>query len=277
VPEARVLGRQGRAQLAGAGEPRYGRRQDGNGWFMVMQRREPVFNVPAGVVGTLAAIVLIHIVRGFLPEELDIELLWTLAFVPARYGGTAAVIADIPGGDIAAVTSFVSYMFVHGDVTHLVVNGIWLLAFGSAVAKRVGNSRFLLFSLACGIAGALTHLAVYFGDVRPVVGASAAISGQMAAALRFMMSGRGHISYSPESLAAIPLAPIGQTLRNPRILFIVALWAAINLLFGLGYSGLEGEAAIAWEAHVGGFLFGLLGFGLFDRHNSPPPKEAPLP
>lgn len=236
-----------------------------------MGRSEPVFNIPAGVAGMLAAIVAVHLVRTLLPEEMDFELLWTLAFIPARYGGSFA--ADIPGGHVAAVTSFVTYMLVHGDAVHLTVNSLWLLAFGSAVAKRAGTLRFVLFSIACGIAGALTHLAIYFGDVTPVVGASAAISGQMAAALRFLLAGRGHISYSPGSLAAIPLAPIGATLRNPSMLAVIAVWSGINLLFGLGYINFAtGDANIAWEAHIGGFLFGLLCFGLFDR---PPPPPAP--
>lgn len=237
-----------------------------------MRRSEPILNVPAGVAGMLAVIVAVHVAFSLLPEETDFELLLTLAFIPARYGGSFT--AEIPGGHIAAVTSFVTYMAVHSDIVHLGVNGLWLLAFGSAVAKRAGTMRFLLFSLACGIAGALTHLAVHFGDTTPVVGASAAISGQMAAALRFLLSGRGHISYSPESLAAIPLAPIGATLRNPRILAVIVVWTIINLLFGLGYINLsEADASIAWEAHIGGFLFGLLAFGLFDR----PAPKTPQP
>lgn len=235
-----------------------------------MRRSEPIFNVPAGVAGMLLLMVGVHVVRSLLPEDLDFDLLWTLAFVPARYGGVGDL--QIPGGETAAVTSFVTYMLVHGDIVHLLVNSLWLLAFGSAVAKRAGTIRFALFTLACGIAGALTHLAIYFGDVTPVVGASAAISGQMAAALRFLLAGRGHISYSPESLAMIPLAPIWQTLRNPRILAIIIVWTIINLLFGLGYINFaSGDGNIAWEAHIGGFLFGLLFFGLFDRPRPQPP------
>lgn len=223
----------------------------------------------------LALFVAMHVVRNLLPEDLNFELLVTLAFIPARYG--AAPVQEIPGGGIAAVTSFVTYMAVHADIVHLLVNSLWLLAFGSAIAKRVGTVRFAVFTVACGIAGAFTHLAIYFGDVTPVVGASAAISGQMAAALRFLLSGRGHISYSPESLAAIPLATLGETLRNPRIVAVVIVWSAINLLFGLGYiSFAPGDASIAWEAHIGGFMFGLLFFGLFDRPAPPRPHVVHL-
>jgi membrane associated rhomboid family serine protease len=180
-----------------------------------MQERQPVFNAPASVVGTLAVLIVIHAVRSSLPEAEGVELLWTLAFVPARYSTVAPA---VPGGDIADVTSFVTYMLVHGDATHLVVNSIWMLAFGSAVAKRAGNGRFLLFSLACGIAGALTHLALYFGDMRPVVGASEAISVQRAAGMRFLLiCGVQQPENTKGRQAAVSLAVIGGELQEPRL------------------------------------------------------------
>lgn len=237
-------------------------------------RSQPIFNVPVGVTGALGAMAAVYAAINLLPEKLGFDLLWSLAFVPARYGGEA-VVGEIPGGTVAAVTSFVTYMLVHGDLTHLIVNSVWMLAFGSAVAKRAGSLKFLAFSLCCGIAGILVHLVLYFGDLRPVVGASAAVSGQMAAALRFVMSRYSHPSYSTESIAAVPLASVGETLRNPKILAVTAIWTAVNLVFGLGYLSLgNGDAGIAWEAHIGGFLFGLLGFGLFDRVATPPPAAA---
>lgn len=239
-----------------------------------MEKSEPIFNIPAAIVGTLGVLFAIQAGRMLLTPDLDADFLWAMAFVPARYveGGE-----EIPGGSLASVTSFVSYMLVHGDAVHLAVNSVWMLAFGSAVAKRVGSARFLLFSLACGVAGVLVHLALYFGDLRPVVGASAAISGQMAAALRFVLSRRGHISYSSESIAALPLASIGETLKNPRILAIVTIWTTINIIFGLGFLSLDGtETGIAWEAHIGGFMLGLLGFGLFDRPKPPPPSALTM-
>lgn len=238
-----------------------------------MPRREPIFNVPASVTGALATIAAIHVVRNLLPDEWNFSLLLALAFIPARY---TADISEIPGGGLAGITSFVTYMLVHGDTMHLAVNSVWMLAFGSAVAKRVGNIRFLTFSIACGIAGILTHLSLHFGDFLPVVGASAAISGQMAASLRFLLGAGRQFSLSPGSIADIPLASVGQTLKNPRMLLFIAIWAVLNLIFGLGYLSLgNGDAGIAWEAHIGGFLFGLLGFGLFDSGEAPKQPGTP--
>jgi len=228
-----------------------------------MNGRQPIFNIPASVVWALLIMVAVHVTRSLLPVESAEELLLTLAFIPARYLVPAPI---LPGGEWADVTSFVTYMFVHGDATHLIVNSIWMLAFGSAVAKRVGDMRFVLFSILCGIAGVLVHLVLHFGELVPVVGASAAISGQMAAAIRFMFGASRQIVPNVGNLASVPLASIGQTLTDLRFLAFLGIWILLNLLFGLGGVQLNGsDAGIAWEAHIGGFVCGLLAFGFFDR------------
>ncbi len=239
-----------------------------------MNGGERALNVPAGVAWSLAALIGVHLCRSLLPPDLDLELVLALAFVPARY---VAGTADIPGGLTAAVTSPLTYMLVHGDAMHLIINGLWMLAFGSAVARRIGNWRFVAFSILCGIAGALTHLLVHFGDPQPVVGASAAISGQMAGALRLIFGGAHQPQLWPGGIATAPLASLGQTLRNPRMLIFVAVWIMLNLIFGLGILSLgPEEVGIAWEAHIGGFFVGLVTFGMFDRRRQDWHSQAPL-
>ncbi|MGV1014794.1 MAG: rhomboid family intramembrane serine protease, partial [Methyloceanibacter sp.] len=201
----------------------------------------------------------VQFVRRLLPDEMDLTLLLALAFIPARYDGAAA---ELPGGYLTAVTSFVTYMIVHGGWVHLLVNVLWMLAFGSAVAKRIGNAKFLYFSILCGIAGALTHLAFHFGDMAPVVGASAAISGQMAGALRFFFGAQRQPGSMALDFVDAPLWSLGRTLSDYRILIFLAFWVALNIYFGLSSVRLGGaEGGIAWEAHIGGFLCGLLTFG----------------
>jgi len=228
-----------------------------------MSGKQPMFNIPTSIVAAALALVALHIVRVALPPEAGIAMLLALAFIPARYAGPTP---DLPGGEWGDVTSFITYMFVHGDVTHLAINTIWMLAFGSAVAKRIGDFRFATFSLLCGITGALVHLALHFGELVPVVGASAAISGQMAGAIRFMFGSSRSIVPLPQNLESIPLAGIRETLTNPRFLMFLGVWVALNLLFGLGGFQLNGSGGgIAWEAHIGGFVCGLFAFGIFDR------------
>ena len=239
-----------------------------------MDGRERALNIPAGVAWSLAAIVGVHLLRSILPPDLNLELLLRLAFVPARYVPGAS---DLPGGTLAAVMSPVTYMLIHGDAVHLIINSLWMLAFGSAVARRIGSWWFLIFSVACGIAGALTHLVLHFGDLMPVVGASAAISGQMAGALRLIFGAGRQPGIWPGTLADAPLASLGYTLRNPRMLTFIAVWVMLNLVFGLGILSLgPDQVGIAWEAHIGGFLLGLVTFGYFDQRSRHPRGPVPL-
>lgn len=232
---------------------------------------EPIFNVPPSVLIAAAVMIVVQIIKGLLPGETGLQFLLALAFIPARYSGAAA---ELPGGYVAAVTSFVTYMVVHAGWMHLLVNLLWMVAFGTAVARRVGTPKFFYFSILCGIAGALTHLAFHFGEMAPVVGASAAISGQMAAALRFIFGARPQRGGGFPDFVGAPLESLGRTLSDRRILIVLAVWVALNLIFGLGAVSIAGaEGSIAWEAHIGGFLFGLLSFGFFDGGAKP---AAPL-
>jgi len=223
-------------------------------------RREPVLNLPASTAWLLGILVGVQAVRSFLPPDLDDTLLLWFAFVPARYaeGGEA-----YPGGAAGGAWSFLTYALLHGDWTHLLVNAVWLAAFGSGLARRFGGRRFLLFSAACAVAGAGAHLLAHAGEGVPMVGASAAISGQMAAAARYAFGPpagqRGHPAFRAPALS------LGRTLADPRILAFLGVWFALNLVFGSGLVMLEPDQPdIAWEAHVGGFLFGLFAFSLFD-------------
>lgn len=228
-----------------------------------MTGRQPMFNIPASVVAAAVALGVLHAVRVILPAQQSQDMLLALAFIPARY---ATPLLELPGGEWSGITSFITYMFVHGDATHLVINTIWMLAFGSAIAKRVGDLRFLMFSALCGIAGALVHLGVHFGELVPVVGASAAISGQMAGALRFIFGAPGTVLFSSQNIQSVPLASIRDTLKDRRFLLFLGVWMALNLLFGLDVVQFnDSGGGIAWEAHIGGFLCGFVAIGVFDR------------
>ena len=148
-----------------------------------MDQRQPIFNVPGVVLGLLVSFAAVHLLRWALPAEDGAWLTAALAFIPARETGLAD---DLPGGRIAAVTSFITHQFVHGDLAHLGINSAWLLAFGTPVARRTDAARFVVFFLLAGTAGALLYLAVNGAVVILVVGASGAISGLMGAAFRFL-------------------------------------------------------------------------------------------
>lgn len=228
-----------------------------------MSKSEPIFNIPSAVIVASGLMIATQVVRGFLPDELDLTVLLTLAFIPARYSGAAL---ELPGGYVTSITSFVTYMVVHGGWVHLLVNVLWMLAFGSAVAQRIGDRGFYTFSILCGVAGALTHLAFHWGEMAPVVGASAAISGQMAGALRFIFFAKRRPGERAPDFMGAPLASLGVTFRDGRIIAFLLFWVALNIYFGLSSVSFGGSpGSIAWEAHIGGFLCGLFIFGFFDR------------
>ena len=150
--------------------------------------RERMFNVPGAVLALVALLAIIHLVLAFtLTTAQTNELLSLFAFNPLRYTLPAYV---VPGGWGSRLWTFVSYAFIHADLNHLVFNLLWLLAFGAPVARRFGSWRFLAFCAATAAAGAAAHLVTHWGEFAAMIGASAAVSGTMAAAMRFVFQRR---------------------------------------------------------------------------------------
>jgi membrane associated rhomboid family serine protease len=230
--------------------------------------RQRMLNIPAPVVALLVLIGLVHAVLLALSPDERTQFLLLFAFIPARYDWTVPSDIAWPGGWAADIWTFVSYALIHSDLIHLIVNAVWLLAFGSALARRLGALRFILFMAATAAAGAAVHLLTHFGELLPVIGASAAISGAMAAATRFIFQAGGPLAlWRDHSDAAyrVPAAPLSVCLRDPRVLIFLLVWFGFNVLLAFGSMGIAGvEGPIAWQAHIGGFLAGLFGFALFD-------------
>ena len=229
--------------------------------------REPIFNIPSVVVVVLAVLVLIHVVRVYvLPIETDRLFVWTFAFVPARYSFDRLLAGGWEYG--WSIWTFVTYAFIHADLMHLTFNSVWLLAFGGAVARRFGATRFMNFYALTAAAGAVAHLLTHADDIQPMIGASGSISGTMGAATRFAFLRGGPLDHwrsDREHAYLTPAPPLLIALRNPRVMSFVGAWFALNLIFGFASSSIIGEdQTVAWEAHAGGFLAGLLLFAMFD-------------
>ena len=230
--------------------------------------REPVFNIPGIVLAMLGLIVVIHVARLTLSEADDNFVVLALAFIPDRY---TAHSLNWPGGALSAWFSPITHLLVHGDATHLALNAASLAAFGAIIARRTGAFRFVLFTVVCGVAGALTFLAFNWGVQAPLIGASGAIAGMMAVALRLLFSA---IDASPDGFAGdlirrapqlVPLKSVRETLMDRRMQSATAIWLFINFLAAYGMATPSQAGVVAWEAHVGGYFVGLLLFGLFDR------------
>jgi membrane associated rhomboid family serine protease len=215
---------------------------------------EPLFTLPGVVVVLIAACVLVHLVRLYaLDNDQDVNFILRTAFIPVRYLGPP---------DLYSFTSPVTYAFLHGSIAHLAVNMIWLAAFGSPLAHRLGPWRFVIFWIFTGLAAVLLHDLLHPTDTAPLVGASGAISGMMGAAARFGF----RIDRTSEKPAFEgPLLSVADTFRSRAVITFLAVWMIVNLVTGLIAITPGVDDTIAWEAHIGGFLAGFLCIGLFDR------------
>ncbi len=239
------------------------------------QDSEPIFNVPPMVLALLAVMIGVMLWRLALAPDADTIFVLTLALIPARLAGLAS---ELPGGLVAVYTQFVTHMFVHADAMHLAFNGASLLAFAGALEKRIGAIRLLLFFLVCGLAGAATFIAVNPGLLAPMIGASGAIAGLMGGVMRFFFSalergGLRRLNLAPRS---VPLMPLSVAVQDRRMLAVTASFIVMNIAAMVGFGDLNSSSAIAWEAHVGGYLAGLFLFGLFDiapHHEEFPQNE----
>jgi membrane associated rhomboid family serine protease len=261
--------------------------------------RERIFNVPAVVLSLVALLVVIQALLGAVSPLTQLRILAHFAFVPGRFTFAfdpgpvnAAFDATASSSESAAqlATFFLgdgrplwwtplTYAFLHCGLGHVGVNCLWLVAFGSAVARRFGTRRFLLFCAATAVAGALMHYLTHMADLQPVVGASAVVSGTMAAVVRFAfqpgapLGALGFSDRRADHLYRLPALPLRQVASNRNAVTFLALWFLANFLFGVfpATTGMA-DATIAWEAHIGGFLVGFLGFQWFD----PPPPDGAL-
>ena len=260
-----------------------------------MSKRQPVFNLPGVILALLAAFAAVQVARDFVSPETDAWLITTFGFIPARFsrhfapdGLADSLVQQIASGVPESRLRFflgeggwpwwspATYAFLHGDWIHLGLNGLWLAAFGSAVARRFGPLRFAALFLFSGIAGAAAFLLVHPFGLEPVVGASAAISGAVAAAMRFAfepgapLGPARTLSVTSESAYFLPALPLGRVFRDGRALTFLLTWFGCNILFGAFARPLGiGDVSVAWEAHIGGLLAGLLAFSAFDpqRHH----------
>jgi membrane associated rhomboid family serine protease len=231
------------------------------------QPREPILTLPAALTAYIALLVVIHAVRMLLPDDIDDLVIEMFGFIPKRYDSTLLDVT-FPGGTGAKVWSFVTYSLLHANLSHIGFNVLWLLPFGSALARRFGAIRFFVFMAVTAAAGALAHFITHEHAVAPMIGASASVSGTMAAAIRFAFVQGSFLSFSrgdADAAARVPALSLSHALRNGRVLGFLAVWFAVNIIFGVGSIAIGAEgASVAWQAHIGGFLAGLLLFTLFD-------------
>ncbi len=229
--------------------------------------REPILTLPPALTAYVLLLAIIHL-RVLLPPAWEEWTNLVFGFIPKRYD-TTLLDVSYPGGAGAKVWTFVTYSLLHANLSHIAFNVLWLLPFGSALARRFGAVRFYIFLAVTAAAGALAHLITNEHALAPMIGASASVSGAMAAALRFAFVRGSFLSFArgdADAAARVPALSLWRALSNGRVLAFVAVWFGVNLIFGVGSIaiGMDEGQSVAWQAHIGGFLAGLLLFSLFD-------------
>lgn len=194
------------------------------------QSREPIINLPPYTKWLLGSLIAIHlIVHLALPAAAYNWVFTHFGFIPARWSG------ELPF-EVFTLLSPITYMLLHASWLHLSMNVLMLTAFGSGIERWMGGKRMVIFSILCGMIAVITHFALNMDSMQPVVGASGALSGLFAAALIMIQRGDRELG------GRFGLLP-----------FIV-IWVGISIAFGM--TGAPDGSAIAWAAHVGGFLGG---------------------
>jgi membrane associated rhomboid family serine protease len=267
-------------------------------------RREPMFNAPVVVLGLIAVLIAIYAIYNWAPEPFQDQVIRDYAFIPGRLtiGLWPERLRDLlsrVNSDPAALQqvlqirelhvlvgglkpwTLLTYAFLHGSWTHVLLNCVWLGAFGPPIARRFGSGRFLLFMGVTAIASALAHWAVSPMDFSPLIGVSGADSGLMGAATRFMFQPGAPLgafgSVSRPEVESIPAASLRGVFAERRALIFLVIWLGTNFIFGAGAQTLGfSDMPVAWVAHVGGFFAGLLLFPLFDRPFRAPPISGDL-
>jgi membrane associated rhomboid family serine protease len=203
-------------------------------------------------VTLIAANVMVFLHEMVLGPGLE-NFIYQYAMIPARL--TSAIeggreIARVPYsyGAAPALETIITSMFIHGGVLHLLGNMLYLFIFGAAVEEAMGHVRFLLFYLVSGIAAALAMAAFTPQSTVPVIGASGAIAGVLGA--YFVMFPRAWVT------TILPIFILVYFVEIPAIVYLL-VWFAAQLYSGVTQNP-EVTGGVAWWAHVGGFMVGML-------------------
>jgi membrane associated rhomboid family serine protease len=222
--------------------------------FLPLHDGVPMRNLRAPFV-TWAVIVLCSVIYGLLvlnnKNATDIAIAAGFGLIPSVLFGTAHLPPELAHAPVWA--TLLTNLFIHASLAHLAGNMLFLWVFGDNVEDAMGHPRFMLFFLACGVAGSLAHAVVNASSEQPLVGASGAIAGVIAS----------YVILHPRVRIwglAFKFVPLH-----------IPAWWAIAAWFGLQVvqAWLARESSIGWWAHIGGFVAGVVLTPLLVRPGTP--------
>jgi membrane associated rhomboid family serine protease len=206
----------------------------------------------------VAANVVVFVAQLFMGAATE-RVIQTFGFMPARFVNPEAF--GYAWWEVAI--TLVSSLFLHGGFVHLIGNLIYLWVFGGAIEDSLGHWRFLLVYLACGAVGSLTHTVLFPASTIPSIGASGSIAGLLGAFLVLHPKAR--------ILTLFPLVVYWAMAELPALVFL-PVWFGMQFFSGFlslqAARGTQEVAGVAWWAHVGGFVFGMMAAALLRSSRS---------
>jgi membrane associated rhomboid family serine protease len=223
----------------------------------------PSTTQPRVTVGILIACVLVYVWQHLLLSKVGAQQsAYAFGLVPAVLTGREMLPPEI--AVIPAWASILTSMFMHGGFWHLAGNMLYLWVFGNTVEDAMGHTRFFIFYVLCGVAAVFAQVLPNPGSVIPMVGASGAISGVLGAYLLLFPRAR--------VLLGLPLGFIIVGIGRFPAIWVLAAWFGLQLLLGTIAAAKavgESQGGIAFGAHIGGFIAGLVLVAVFKRRNVP--------
>ena len=207
--------------------------------FIPLRDENPTVRFPVVTVALIALNAAVFLFLAAVPNGLESA---SVRFGAVPFEVTRPGSLSVPAA-VPPVLTLLTSMFLHGSLFHLLGNMLYLWIFGNNIEDRLGRVRFLLFYLVCGIAAALTHIAFQPASKVPMIGASGAIAGVLGAYA--VVYPRARVKTLVFLIFYIDIVPIPAAV-------VLGLWFLLQVL-NVGMGG-----GVAWFAHIGGFLAGIL-------------------
>jgi membrane associated rhomboid family serine protease len=217
----------------------------------------PIINITLIVVCSV-----VFLWQIYLDEKVQVAVVLSLGVIPATLIGGMTLPPELYWVP-PEITLFTS-MFLHGGWMHLIGNMLYLWIFGNNIEDAMGHVRFIIFYLLCGAIAALSQAIPDANSIIPMIGASGAIAGILGAYL--LLYPRAQI------LVLIPLGPFSRLIYLPAMV-VLGLWFILQLINSFFT---ESEGGVAWGAHIGGFIAGMVLIPIFKQRHIPllaPPRH----
>ena len=189
--------------------------------------------VTFGLIGLNALIFFFQFGMKLKDPAIAANIIYTFGLIPAQF----------------SILSLFTSMFLHGGFAHIVGNMWFLWVFGDNVESTMGHVRFLVFYILCGLAAGIAQTTINPDSIIPMVGASGAIAGVLGTYMMRFPHARVHIF--------VFIVIFFTTIRVPAYL-VLGIWFIIQFTSGLGSLGFDTTGGVAWFAHIGGFIAGII-------------------